>query len=66
MLYEADVQALKAIKVALDAGVPEEALLQLVRVYADALWRVAEAEVRLFHFYVHEPMSAQGAAERDL
>src|SRR5437867_2223996 len=65
-LYEEDVQALKTLKVALDAGFPEEALLQLVRVYADALGRVAEAEVRLFHFYVHERLKAGGLAGREL
>src|SRR5438309_7671953 len=46
-LYEEDVQALKTLNVALDAGLPEEALLQMARVYADALGRVAEAESRL-------------------
>ncbi len=66
LLCEADVQAFKAIKVALDAGFPEAALLQLSRVYADALGRVAEAEVRLFHFYVHERLSARRASEREL
>ena len=43
-----------------DAGLPEGALLQLVRVYADSLLRVAEAEVRLFHFYVYERLRAEG------
>src|SRR5207253_6128804 len=65
-LYEEDVQALKTLKVALDAGFPEEALLQLARVWADALGRIAEAEVRLFHFYVHERLKAGGLAGREL
>src|SRR5207253_4955146 len=65
-LYEEDVQALKTLKVALDAGFPEEALLQLTRVYADALGRVAEAEIRLFHFYVHERLKAGGLSGREL
>jgi len=65
-LYEEDVQALKTLKVALEAGFPEEALLQLARVYADALGRVAEAEIRLFHFYVHERLKAEGLAGREL
>ncbi len=55
-----DVKSLRGWKIALDAGLPEEALLQLVRVYADALGRVAEAEARLFHFYVHEPLRDGG------
>jgi adenylate cyclase len=37
------------------------ALLQLVRVYTQAMARVADAEVRLFHLYVHEPLMRSGA-----
>ncbi len=62
VLDEHDLRMLQEAKVALDAGFPESALLQLVRVYADALARVAEAEVRLFHFYVHEGLRATGLA----
>jgi class 3 adenylate cyclase/YHS domain-containing protein len=66
VLYEEDMQALKAFKIAAEAGFPEEGLLQLARVYADALGRVAEAESRLFHFYVHDRLRAQGRAGRAL
>jgi class 3 adenylate cyclase/YHS domain-containing protein len=55
-----DVAMLRGIKTALDAGFPADALLQMIRVYADALERVAEAEARLFHFYVHERLRAAG------
>jgi adenylate cyclase len=55
-----DLEVLRGWKVALDAGLPEEALLQLIRVYADALGRVAEAEARLFHFYVHVRLREEG------
>jgi adenylate cyclase len=65
-LDEEDVQALRAFKVALDAGFPEGALVQLGRVYADALARVAEAEVRLSHFYVHDRLKAQGLSGQEL
>jgi adenylate cyclase len=44
----------------LDAGFPLVALLQLVRVYAQSVRKVAEAEVRLFHLYVHEPLLRDG------
>ena len=66
LMDEQDVRMLREAKVALDAGFPETALLQLVRVYADALGRVAEAEVRLFHFYVHEGLKATGLAGHEL
>lgn len=59
-LDDNDVNALRAVRVALDAGFPEEALLQLVRVMADALGRVADAEIRLFHFYFHDRLRAEG------
>ena len=36
-------------------------MLQLVRVYGQAMAQVADAEVRLFHLYVHEPLMRSGA-----
>ncbi|MEE8346678.1 MAG: adenylate cyclase regulatory domain-containing protein [Dehalococcoidia bacterium] len=65
-LMEADVEGMRLGKSAIEAGFPEEALLQLVRVYADALGRVAEAEARLFHFYVHDRLRAQGLSGQQL
>jgi len=59
-IRKADVEVLRGWKVALDAGLPEDALFQLIRVYADSLGRVAEAEARLFHFYVHERFREAG------
>src|SRR5437762_10215285 len=66
LVDDEDIAALRAIGVALDAGFPEEAMAELARVYVDALGRVAEAEVRLFHFYVHERLKAQGLSGRQL
>ena len=65
LLSDEDVEAFAGMKVALEAGFPEEVLAQLLRVYVDALGRVAEAENRLFHFYVHEPRRAQGMRARE-
>ena len=45
----------------LDAGLPLVAFLQLVRVYGQALAQIADAEVKLFHLYVHEPLIRDGA-----
>ena len=59
-LTEEDVEAMKRIAVVLGAGFPLVALLQLVRVYAQSIRKIAEAEVRLFHLYVHEPMIREG------
>jgi adenylate cyclase len=55
-LNDDDVQALRYIASVLDAGFPLVAFLQLVRVYGQALSQIADAEVRLFHLYVHEPL----------
>jgi adenylate cyclase len=59
-LSDADLELLRHVAVVLAAGFPLVALLQLVRVYGQALAQVADAEVRLFHLYVHEPLMRQG------
>jgi len=60
-LSVADVQLLRMVASVLEAGLPLVAMLQLVRVYGQAMARVADAEVRLFHLYVHEPLMRSGA-----
>ena len=40
------------------------AFLQLARVYGQAIAQIADAEVRLFHLYVHEPLMREGVPER--
>jgi adenylate cyclase len=57
-----DVQLLRYVAAVLDAGLPLVAMLQLVRVYGQAMAQVADAEVRLFHLYVHEPLMRSGAS----
>ena len=59
-LTEVDVEAMRKLAAVADAGLPIEAVLQLVRVYAQAVRRIADAEVRLFHLFVHEPMMRDG------
>ena len=59
-LTEEDVQALRYVASVLAAGFPLVAFLQLTRVYGQALAQVADAEVRLFHLYVHEPLIREG------
>lgn len=57
---EDDVAALEMFADVLRNGFPLVALLQLVRVYAQSVRKVAESEVRLFHLFVHEPMIRDG------
>jgi adenylate cyclase len=59
-LSDQDAEAMEQIAAVLDAGFPLVALLQLVRVYAQSIRKIAEAEVRLFHLFVHEPLIRQG------
>lgn len=59
-LTEDDVQMLRYSAAALSAGLPLVAFLQMCRVYGQAVAQVADAEVRLFHLYVHEPLMREG------
>ena len=61
-----DVAGLRLFKDARDAGFPEEALVQLVRVLKDAMDRVANTEAHLFHFYVRRRLQAQGLSGQAL
>jgi adenylate cyclase len=63
---EDDLQLLRYVAAALQAGFPLVAFLQLVRVYGQALARIADAEVRLFHLYVHEPLIADGVPNLEM
>ena len=60
VLHDDDVESLRRMNTALVAGLPLEALPQIVRVYHEALGRVAEAENRVFHLHVNEQFRAQG------
>jgi adenylate cyclase len=57
-----EVQLLRYVAAVLAAGLPLVAMLQLVRVYGQAMAQVADAEVRLFHLYVHEPLMRSGGS----
>jgi adenylate cyclase len=59
-LSEDDVELLRRLGAVLDAGLPLVAFLQLVRVYGQALAHIADAEAKLFHLYVHEPLIRDG------
>jgi adenylate cyclase len=61
-----DVAALRHCARALAAGFPLVAFLQLVRVYVQSMRRIADAEVRLFHLYVHEPLIRDAVPELEM
>ena len=66
VLNSSDVAALRHCARVLAAGFPLIAFLQLVRVYVQSLRRIADAEVRLFHLYVHEPMIRDAVPELEM
>ena len=57
---EDDRRVVEYVASVLAAGFPLVAFLQLCRVYGQALSQIADAEVRLFHLYVHEPLMREG------
>jgi adenylate cyclase len=65
-LTDEDVQALRYIASVLAAGFPLVAFLQLTRVYGQAISQIADAETRLFHIYVHEPLMRQEVPELEM
>ena len=66
LLNPSDVAAMRHCARVLAAGFPLVAFLQLVRVYVQSLRRIADAEVRLFHLYVHEPMIRDAVPELEM
>jgi adenylate cyclase len=66
LLNPEDVRALRHCARVLAAGFPLVAFLQLVRVYVQSMRRIADAEVRLFHLYVHEPMIRDALPELEI
>jgi adenylate cyclase len=60
LLSDEDLEMLSYVATMLEAGLPSVAFLQLARVYGQALAQIAEAEVRLIHLYVHEPLMREG------
>jgi adenylate cyclase len=63
---ESDIDSLRLLAKALELGLPRDALMQLVRVFADATDRLADAVVRTFHNYVHDRFRAEGLVGREL
>lgn len=61
-----DVEGLRLAAAARSAGMPDDALRQMIRVFLETTERLADAEVRVVHDYIHEPMRVQGLAGPEL
>jgi adenylate cyclase len=59
-ISDEDLEMLKYVSAVLGAGFPLPAFLQLMRVYGQVIAQIADAEVRLIHLYVHEPLMRAG------
>ncbi len=59
-ISEEDLEVLRYGANILAAGFPQSALMQIARVYGQAMAQIADAEVRLFHLYLHEPLMREG------
>jgi adenylate cyclase len=64
--YDEDIEALRSVGAAINLGLPEAVLLQLIRVFATSQAKIAEATSRLFHFYVHEAFRGDGLRGAEL
>jgi len=62
MLDDEDVVALRGATRVITAGLPEDALLQIFRVFADVTDRASQGAQRAFHMYVHQRFLASGMA----
>jgi adenylate cyclase len=65
-MSEEDVQILKYAGTVIEAGFPLDAYLQLMRVYGQKIAQIADAEVRLIHLYVHEPLMRAGVPSAEI
>jgi adenylate cyclase len=65
-LTEEDVEMMRHVATVLEAGFPLPAYLQLMRVYGQVIAQIADAEVRLMHLYVHEPLMRAGVSSVEI
>ena len=64
--YQEDIEALRTMRAALDAGIGIDVLTQILRVFAGGTEKIADGVNRLFHLYVHERLRAAGASGIEL
>jgi adenylate cyclase len=66
LMSDEDLEMMRYVAAMLTAGLPTPAFLQLARVYGQALAQIADAEVRLVHLYVHEPLMREGMPSAEI
>jgi DNA-binding transcriptional MerR regulator len=63
---EDDLVVIELVQQFVAAGAEEEAVLRLLRTYADALRRLTQAEAELYEAQIEEPQRRAGGTEQDL
>jgi adenylate cyclase len=61
-----DLELVDGFKLALEAGLPFDGILETARVLGDSMRRIADAETRLVHVHVHERLVASGVDEAEV
>lgn len=61
-----ELELLRSAATVLESGVPLPVVLQLARVYGQSMSQIADAEVRLIHHHVHEPLMRSGLKGPDI
>jgi adenylate cyclase len=66
-LREEDPETIFAVlRAARDTGLPWEAIVGVTRTLGDSMRRIADAEIRVVHTYIHERLTAEGASEEEV
>jgi adenylate cyclase len=65
-LRESDLEILDVLTAAREAGLPWEAILGVTRTLGDSMRRIADAEIRVVHTYIHERLRSEGASDEEV
>jgi adenylate cyclase len=65
-IREDEAEVIPATQFILAAGIGEESVARVLRVYAENLARIAQAEAQFYHSYVEMPMLKSGMSELDM
>lgn len=66
LMSDTELQLMRHGVKVLQSGLPLVASLQIARVYGQALAQIADAEIRLVHLYVHEPLMRDGLTSEEI
>ena len=59
-IREQDRMPIRVLGMPIAFGASEEAIVRMVRVYADSLWRITQAEAQFYRDHIEQPLVASG------